>query len=202
VTPSGVVSERCRRALPLGSEDGFSLVELSVVGAVIGLLLSFGIGTFTGASGKAQERAVQHDLRTGLDAALILALDGGGRFVVGERPVGPADLHEVEPALTFADSGDRDVIGVSVTDDEMTIRLDELDDRGRRHTLVAVSGSGMRFCVDVEPEDCAFTVPTSTTETTETTVGASSGGGGGNGGGSNGRQDGTTPAADRRQNGR
>ena len=173
-----------------------------MVAAVIGLLMTIGLATFAGASEKAHGRAVEVELRTALEAALLVAQESGGRFVVDEQPISPEDLHAEEPGLAFADVGERKVIGVSVSVDARTIRLDQLDDGGTRHTLVAESGRGMRFCADVEPAACALEVDepdeveavTQHPEPTVTTAAP------GNSGGR--RQDGGTPASDNRQNGR
>ena len=163
---------------------------------MIGLLITIGLATFAGASEKAHGRAVEVELRTALEAALLVAQESGGRFVVDDQPIGPADLHAEEPALAFADAGQREVIGVSVSVDARTIRLDQLDDGGTRHTLVAESGRGMRFCAGVEPTACALEVAEVAEQTPDpvpTTPTAP-----GNSGGR--RQDGTTPANDNRQN--
>ena len=198
-------SEGLRRALG-ADERGFSMVEVMVVTAVIGLLSSLGLATFAGASDRAQGRAVEVELRTALDAALVLAIEGGGRFVVDDAPIGPLDLAAEEPALAFAGDGTAEAIGIEVSSDASTIWLDKVDGGGTRRTLVAVSGRGLRFCTVEVPSDCALEddvavvedTPASTV-TTATTV-ASSSGGGGNGNGGAGRQDGGTPASDVRQN--
>ena len=172
------------------------MVELAVVAAILCVLVVIGFGSFAGASERAHGRAVEIELRTGLEAALVLAQEAGGRFVVDDLPITPAQLQAEEPALVFADVGARDVIGVSVAGDARTIRLDQLDDAGTRHTLVAESGLGVRFCTGGEPADCHVEVvdeaeAPSTTVTTATTVAPSAPGNSGN-----------TPAAERRQNGR
>ena len=155
-------------------ERGFSLVELSVVGAVISVLVSLGFGSFVGASDKAHGRAVEVELRTALEGALVLAQEAGGRFVVEDRPIGPDDLHAAEPVFAFADVGGHDVIGVSIDDDGATIRLDEVDDSGVRHTLVAESGRGVRLCAGGEPIDCVLEEPASTTSSSSSSTTTSS----------------------------
>jgi hypothetical protein len=165
---------------------------------VIGLLMTIGLATFAGASEKAHGRAAEVELRTALEAALLLAQESRGRFVVDDQPISPEDLHAEEPALAFADIGQRRVIGVSVSADATTIRLDQLDDGGTRHTLVAEIGRGFRFCAGVEPAMCALEVdeiaePSPEPTTVTTTAPGNSG---------DHRQDGTTPANDNRQNGR
>jgi type IV pilus assembly protein PilA len=54
----------------LRSEAGFTLVELMVVVLVIGILIAIALATFLGARERAEDRAVQTDMRSGLAAAL------------------------------------------------------------------------------------------------------------------------------------
>src|SRR5450432_3507178 len=49
-------------------EDGFTLIELMVVVLIIAILIAIAIPTFLGARARAQNRAVQSDLRNGLTA--------------------------------------------------------------------------------------------------------------------------------------
>jgi type IV pilus assembly protein PilA len=49
-------------------EEGFTLIELMVVVLIIAILIAIAIPTFLGARQRAQDRAVQSDLRNGLTA--------------------------------------------------------------------------------------------------------------------------------------
>ncbi len=49
-------------------DDGFTLIELMVVVLIIAILIAIAIPTFLGARARAQDRAVQSNLRNGLPA--------------------------------------------------------------------------------------------------------------------------------------
>jgi prepilin-type N-terminal cleavage/methylation domain-containing protein len=51
-------------------QGGFSLVELMVVLLVLGVLMAIGLPVFLGAQARAQERAAEARLHTGVEAAL------------------------------------------------------------------------------------------------------------------------------------
>lgn len=77
-------------------EQGFTLVEVMVVVLIIGILLAIGIPTFLGARTRAQDRAVQSNLRTAQTSALVIFTDEG-TF----RTSTPANLRIAEPSLTW-----------------------------------------------------------------------------------------------------
>jgi type IV pilus assembly protein PilA len=52
-------------------DDGFTLIELMVVVLIISILIAIAIPTFIGARQRAQDRAVQSDLRNGLTAEKV-----------------------------------------------------------------------------------------------------------------------------------
>jgi prepilin-type N-terminal cleavage/methylation domain-containing protein len=73
-------------------ERGFTLVEMMVVVLVIGIMVAIALPTFAFARSRAQDRAVQADLRTGLAAGLTYfaeAADWDG-FDPRPRRLGPA----------------------------------------------------------------------------------------------------------------
>lgn len=161
-------------------EDGFSLVELLVVVTVLGILVAVAVPTFAAAGDRAGKRAAEVDLHTAANAALLLAAEAGGTFVEDGTAISPADLHGEEPSLEFAASATGDVIGVSIDTDETTMRLTKYDRSGKLVELVLEAG---RHLATVDES------------------------GDGNGSGSNGRseehrQDGDTPAADKRSGSR
>src|SRR5438477_8563237 len=94
-------------------EEGFTLIELMVVVLIIAILIAIAIPTFLGARKRAQDRAVQSELRNALvnekvsytdsstyeaNAAnmklLEPALDWGGKLtvVVGDSSIGTKDM--------------------------------------------------------------------------------------------------------------
>jgi type IV pilus assembly protein PilA len=112
-------------------ERGFTLVELMVAVLIIGVLVSVALPTFLGARQRAQHRATQSDLRTGLAAALTYfaqtASWDGFDAVQAETS---------EPALEWLDGGDPPVGQISIH-----------VHAGWNLLLVGESGSGSFFCL-------------------------------------------------------
>lgn len=163
-------------------EDGFSLVELLVVVAVLGILAVVAIPTLAAAGDRAGRRAAEVDLHTAAAAALTLAVEAGGTFLHDGVALAPADLHEEEPALQFAPTASGDVIGVAVDADETTMRLTKYDRSGDLVELVLEVGRHLAVGDDDESSDAE-----------------QDGNGNGNGGQSaEHRRDADTPASGRR----
>ena len=111
--------------------SGFTLVELMVVVLIIGFLIGIGLPTFLGARTRAQDRAAQSELRTGLVAGLTYFAEFASwtGFDAGEAT-------SAEPNLSWLDGGDPGP-------DEISIQAPT----GWNLLLVRVSGSGTYFCI-------------------------------------------------------
>ena len=81
------------------AERGFTLVEVLLVAAVIGVLLSIGIPAFLGAKGRAQDRSAQASLRIAITNAKTLYADSESFADVTVAALGAA-----EPSVRFTSS--------------------------------------------------------------------------------------------------
>ena len=81
------------------AERGFTLVEVLLVTAVIGVLLSIAIPAFLGAKGRAQDRSAQANLRIAITNAKALYADAESFAKVTVATLGAA-----EPSLRFTSS--------------------------------------------------------------------------------------------------
>ena len=81
------------------AERGFTLVEVLLVTAVIGVLLSIAIPAFLGAKGRAQDRSAQANLRIAITNAKALYADSESF-----AKVTVATLSAAEPSLRFTGS--------------------------------------------------------------------------------------------------
>src|SRR3954453_6473773 len=84
----------------LGSEDGFSLIELLVVCLVIGILCAIAIPAFTSQQAKAQDAQAKEMVRSAMTAAESIAPDNDGSY----EEVSAATLHETEVSVRTAPS--------------------------------------------------------------------------------------------------
>ncbi|MEW6059944.1 MAG: type II secretion system protein [Actinomycetota bacterium] len=112
-------------------ERGFTLIELMVVILIVGILIAIALPTYLGTRKRAQDRAAQTNLRTGLAAAMIYWSENA-RYTGFDAAVGLA----TEPSLDWADSGDP-------SEDQVAIQLAQAGDL----LLVTHSASGTYFCL-------------------------------------------------------
>jgi prepilin-type N-terminal cleavage/methylation domain-containing protein len=99
-------------------EDGFSLVELLVVLAIIGILIAITMPLLLAARNRAQDRAAQFSLRVTLGNARISESDAD-TFLGADA----SKLQGMEPSVTFEDdpvasTGPRDVSVLAVSRSE------------------------------------------------------------------------------------
>src|SRR3989442_15968161 len=92
--------KRIRRLQENREDEGFTLIELMVVVLIIAILIAIAIPTFLGARKRAQDRAVQSNLRNGLTAEKVYYTDvqayansvgGGGPGLIPIEPSLPYD---------------------------------------------------------------------------------------------------------------
>src|SRR2546428_381510 len=77
-------------------DEGFTLIELMVVVLIIAILIAIAIPTFLGARKRAQDRAVQSNLRNALTAEKVYYTDS--QFYTASS----TELVSIEPSLTYS----------------------------------------------------------------------------------------------------
>ncbi|HEX2040142.1 MAG TPA: type II secretion system protein [Acidimicrobiales bacterium] len=100
-------------------EGGFTLVELIVVVAVIGILAAIVVVTLLGAQGKAKSKAATSNLRTALTSAKTLHTEQES-YLVDDLATTVSRLQEQEPALTWKSAPATTPSEISVTSDADT----------------------------------------------------------------------------------
>ena len=76
-------------------EEGFTLIELMVVVLIIAILIAIAIPTFLGARTRAQDRAAQSNVRSGLTAEKTVYTDNQTYDAT------TAGMHAIEPVLNW-----------------------------------------------------------------------------------------------------
>jgi type IV pilus assembly protein PilA len=125
----------------LRAEAGFTLIEMMVVVLVIGVMIAIALTTFLGARKRAEDRAIQTNMRSGLAAALAYyaeAQDWDGFDAV--------QAATEEPRIAWVDPGPP-VSGQTAI----------VVHAGQELLLVGQSGSGTYFCLAQIPSNPATT---------------------------------------------
>ena len=122
------------------SDAGFTLVEVMVVVVVLAVLVAIGLPMFMGAKVKAEERAAQAQLRTGLTAGLTYWTDGA-TFTAFDASCtatpGECDVAEdVEDSVAWVGAGPPAAHEISI-----------LFAAGNNLLLVSRADSGGYFCL-------------------------------------------------------
>jgi type IV pilus assembly protein PilA len=126
-------------------ERGFSLVEVMIVILVIGILIGIAVPTFLIARQRAEDRAAQSNLRTGLAAAMIhwaRAGDYGG--------FDTATAEMIEASL------DWQAAGTQPSGNQITIQAPDAGDPITEVLLVVRSASGTFFCLGQLPNNPVY----------------------------------------------
>ena len=102
---------------PRAGDGGFTLIELMIVVGIIAIMIAIAIPTFLGSRQKAQDRAAQANLRTGLTAIKTAYIDSQSYVTAASQ------LASIEPTLDFvtgagASSTSRQEIAVNAVDDQ------------------------------------------------------------------------------------
>lgn len=113
-------------------ESGFTLVEVMVVILVIGVLIAIGLPTFLATRTRAEDRAMQTDLRTSLAAAMTWWAESGTYDGFDQ-----STAKSSEPSLDWQPAGDPAGAG------PVAIQVAS----GPNLLLIARSKSGTYFCL-------------------------------------------------------
>jgi type IV pilus assembly protein PilA len=128
-------------------EAGFTLVELLVVMAILGLLAAIAVPAFYGERDKARDADAKVQVRTAETAINTWASDHGGEFA----GVGVPELQAIEPVLN-----DASLAVVGATDDAYELAVTSTT--GNVFTIErATNGSRTFSCTDPGEDGCPQT---------------------------------------------
>ena len=116
-----------------------------VVVLIIGILIAIALPTFLGTRERAEDRAAQSNLRTGLAAAMTHWAEAGD-YAGFDATIAKS----IEPSLDWQPAGTPPIGG------QITIQAPDVGDPVSELLLVARSGSGTYFCLGQLPNSPVF----------------------------------------------
>jgi type IV pilus assembly protein PilA len=144
----------------LDKEEGFTLIELMVVVLIIAILVAIAIPSFLGFRSRAQDRAIQVELRNVLLAEKGVWVDTTAFTTV------EADLKAFEFGITLDDSATTTVeegvvVTMSVASNDDAVCLTRTSDSGNTFAIFEDSSASGGTFYDAQPAGTALTCPTS-----------------------------------------
>ncbi|MFQ5966539.1 MAG: type IV pilin protein [Acidimicrobiia bacterium] len=107
------------------SYDGFTLVELMVIIAIVGILLIISFPTFRQAQNRAQDRAAHAVLRDSLTTAKVYYADNENYGVTSSDAAFESDLEALTPSINFGPmaTASQSVVGFVRGDQQVVFTL-------------------------------------------------------------------------------
>jgi type IV pilus assembly protein PilA len=136
----------------VGSESGFTLVELLVVMLILGILAAIAIPSFFNQRDKARDADAKTLVRTSQTAMETYATDNGGSYAGAT----PAALITIESTLNNADGGDGsangDELSVTSTANTYTVTVDS-ENTPNTFSIARTAGGAVNLTCTVAASD-------------------------------------------------